>query len=165
MSFVVTDEVEARFSVEHDFLAQPAVYQIQQYTDGSMLIINEMIALRPEHQNKGYGVRMFARQAEVAKELKIRAIHLWAAGSKNQPYNGYYTWARYGFDTDLQTEERAALPPELSGATTIQHLMTTVDGRKWWVDNGTGRFMSFYTVEESQWNCLGSYLDEKKVRI
>lgn len=161
----IVDEVSARFTVEHSFFNEPASWEIQQYEPDGSILLTYNIVLKPEHCNKGFGVRMFAHEAYTAKALGLSEIMLQAAGKVNSKYNGYYSWARYGFDNDLEQEERDVLPPKLRGALTVQDLMKTVDGRAWWKENGQTKLMSFCLSETSQWNVLESYLVEKGVKL
>lgn len=54
--------------------------------------------LAPAH----FGIRMFLTQVEAARTLGIKRILVSAAGSPRPgDYNGYYTWARFGFNAEL----------------------------------------------------------------
>jgi hypothetical protein len=47
----------------------------------------------------GVGLRSFKTQVEGARRLGVKRIELWAAGDpRDTSYNGYYTWARFGFN-------------------------------------------------------------------
>ena len=87
----------------------------------------------------GLGIQAFIRQVAGAKALGITRFELWAAGEHfDRSSNGYYTWARFGFDARLGTEEAASSPwPYL---TTLNQLIQ-LGGGWWWQRFGNARSM------------------------
>jgi hypothetical protein len=74
----------------------------------------------------GVGLLSFRTQVGGARRLGVRRIELWAAGDRNdRSYNGYYTWARFGFDAPLTQEEkrRLSILPQFAGAQTVNDLI------------------------------------------
>jgi len=75
---------------------------------------------------------------------------LFAAGdAASADENGYYVWARFGFDAPLRDNERAALPVTLKGATTINQIIQR-DGQAWWQQFGSFRSMNFDLADGSE---------------
>jgi hypothetical protein len=100
----------------------------------------------------GVGLESFRRQVAGARHLGVQRIELWAAGyAKDKDYNGYYTWARFGFDAPLNEKERRELYdwPGLSGALTLNDVVER-GGLKWWRRSGTERTMCFELHRESR---------------
>jgi hypothetical protein len=101
--------------------------------------------------------------AEKAKVLKATT---YAAGMKDDPiYSGYRLWPQFGFDTKLDLSEfkvppeivlasfKMAVPPSAQSAArvaerltkkgyTLQQLISTREGKKWWDENGGGTDMT-----------------------
>ncbi|MGH9838060.1 MAG: hypothetical protein ACREEM_04675 [Blastocatellia bacterium] len=99
----------------------------------------------------GVGLRSFKTQVEGARRLDVRRVELWAAGDLNdRSYNGYLTWAIFGFDAPLTAEEQQelALSPQLAGAQTVNELFQR-GGRDWWRVSGTARGMRFELSDDS----------------
>jgi len=99
----------------------------------------------------GVGLRSFKIQVEGARRLGVKRIELWAAGDLNdRSYNGYLTWAIFGFDAPLTLRERQELSvdPQLAGVQTVNDLFQR-GGRKWWQDYGTARRMRFDLADDS----------------
>lgn len=92
---------------------------------------NQIIKISKGAQGKGYGTSFFLQQVEVAQRLGLREIQAYAA--RGSDYNGYYTWARLGYDgplpEDLQT---------LTGLRTILELMRTKEMQELWRKEGEG---------------------------
>ncbi|NDE18377.1 hypothetical protein EBZ80_26035, partial [bacterium] len=101
--------------------------------------------------------------AEKAKAVKATT---YAAGMKDDPiYSGYRLWPQFGFDTKLDLSEfrvppeiilasfKMAVPPSAQSAArvaerltkkgyTLQQLISTREGKKWWDENGSGTDMT-----------------------
>jgi len=86
---------------------------------------------------------------------------LWAAGDvRDRSNNGYYTWARFGFDAYLGPE-KVFLPPHLSRVKTTNDLMLN-GGHLWWKQHGSQRSMVFDLAEDSSMmQVFQAYLKEK----
>lgn len=109
--------------------------------DGSLILHNEMQFLRKQYQSKGIATNSLEKQIDIAKNLGIESIETYAIRSETS--NGYYTWARLGFDAELTLDILGKLPTELSNAKRISDLMQTEQGRQWWFDNGVSHDMTF----------------------
>lgn len=113
----------------------------------------------------GVGLRSFKTQVEGARQLGVKRIELWAAGDYNdRSYNGYYTWARFGFDAPLTTADRILLPAELAGASTVNEIID-LGGNGWWKRHGSARKMVFHLAENSSMmRVFRNYLNKKGIR-
>lgn len=110
------------------------------YQDGKPVLTNvEFIADNP---GKGLGIAVFGRQVEQARRMGVARIETFAARRKGV-YNGYYTWARFGYDGPLSPGARRYLPDSLKGAKRLSDLMKTPEGRDWWKAKGRSREMAF----------------------
>jgi hypothetical protein len=99
----------------------------------------------------GVGLRSFKTQVEGARRLGVKRIELWAAGDLNdRSYNGYLTWAIFGFDAPLTPDEQQelALLPQVASAQTVNELFRR-GGRDWWRVYGTARRMRFELSDDS----------------
>lgn len=138
-------------SIDNDVYAETANRMLQLNNDDGervLLILNNINqGVKLEHQGKGVGALSLKQAASASGVSKIT---VFAAGSKYGAYNGYYTWARLGFNAHLPKDIASKLPPELFGAKDLHELMATEDGRKWWFDNGRSLELSFDLQKDSQ---------------
>jgi hypothetical protein len=100
-----------------------------------------------EHRGHGLGREVFGRQVEQSVEKGFEQIVTKAA--RDDDYNGYYTWPRFGFDGPLPEAVRASLPPEWRGAANISDLMVDDQRRQWWLTNGISLNLTFDLREGS----------------
>lgn len=112
------------------------------------------------------GRTAFFRLAETAMRLGFKRVELLAAGGtqyKNpwtQPFNGYYTWPRFGFDAELWPVTLAKLQgiQHLSGCQRLLDVMER--DPEWWKINGDGSELTFDLQEGSRsWHTLYTYLN------
>lgn len=110
---------------------------------------------------QGLGARAFLRQVNGAKSLGLSRFELWAAGDvRDVSYNGYYTWARFGFDAPLGTE-KVFLPRHFAKAATINTLILAGQWQ-WWKQHGSARTMIFDLHDgSSMMQVFKNYLTEK----
>jgi hypothetical protein len=113
----------------------------------------------------GVGLRSFKTQVEGAQRLGVKRIELWAAGDHNdRSYNGYYTWARFGFDAPLSAADLIFLPDELAGASTVNEIIDLGESG-WWKQHGSARRMVFRLAENSSMmRVFRNYLSKKGVK-
>lgn len=111
---------------------------------------------------KGTGAKSFTVQALTAKKFGIEYVHTFAAGEYgNKRFNGYYTWARMGYDAELTDEDRAALPKKFKNIKTLNELMLA-GGKDDWKIKGTERDMIFDLSDDSDsLKILKNYLLER----
>ncbi|UOP04999.1 hypothetical protein [Conchiformibius kuhniae] len=102
--------------------------------DGSLILRNESQYLLAEQQGKGIATEALKQQIIAARKLGIERIETYAVRGETE--NGYYTWARLGFDGDLTADILNRLPDDLHHAKRVSDLMQTERGREWWKRNG-----------------------------
>jgi hypothetical protein len=117
---------------------------------------------------KGFGASAFLRMAQTAQQLGFQRIDLLAAGGAGykhkwtRAFNGFHSWARFGFNATLWPETVARLQssPHLQGCTELWEIIERDPG--WWKDNGDGCDLSFDLRTDSRsWHTLYTYLEKK----
>lgn len=117
---------------------------------------------------KGFGASAFLRMAQTAQQLEFQRIDLLAAGGtgyKNtwsRVFNGFHSWARFGFNAKLwpETLEKLKDYPHLQGCTELWDIIEL--DPDWWKANGDGSELSFDLRENSRsWHTLYTYLEKK----
>lgn len=110
----------------------------------------------------GIGAKIFARQVKKASKLGYTRIVTDAAGRKGSNYNGYYTWARFGYNSRLGTH-KYSLPAPYNTAKTIQGVMRMKGGREAWKEHG-GMFYGTFDLRKGSKSrkILSAYLKEQK---
>jgi hypothetical protein len=163
---------DARVQVDHDTSYPNTVFRVS--VSGPGLAADRTISrlgkkksiyadfIRLENTGTGAGLKIFASQVENATKLGFSSIRNEAARSST--YNGYYTWARLGYNAKLGHAIRDRLPSNLKGARSIHALFKTEAGRSWWKENGTSLNMRFNLNPGSRsQRVLAAYLKEKGV--
>lgn len=119
----------------------------------------------------GFGAVAFYRAAQAAQRVGLTRIELLAAGGKGykyswtRPFNGYHSWARFGFDAPLwpTTLQKCAQVPHLANCRTLLDIIAVDPG--WWKDNGDGCDMVFDLRQGSRsWHTLLTYLKERGLK-
>lgn len=154
------------FDLRHSMVTtwQRSLYTRQ---DGTLEVHNDMFFARDE--GTGFGITAFSEQVRSSVDLGISVITTLAGRSgtldrhgRSSGMNGYYTWARFGYDAKLTDGFRRTLPSEFSEAKTVQDLMTTERGREFWKQNGYQTNMTFDCTPESRsFKVLNAYLVSK----
>ena len=134
--------------------------QIRRSSSGKINMYNSYFRVADDYQGTGIGTKSFARQVEFASKYGVNSISTSAAKStmyntdgtinKSESYNGYYTWARLGYDAspaDKITEARSYY-----GSSNINSIADLFDikasggkisGAEWWKANGSSTVMKF----------------------
>lgn len=135
---------------------------IRQDTDGSLFaFLHHIYAAQPK---QGFGLAAFARQVAAARKLGLKGFRLYAAGYYKSDENGYYTWARYGFDAPLRAEEQEQLPAAYRGVQTVNELIQN-GGQSWWQRRGDARAMYFdLSLNSAMMKTFRAYLREKGIK-
>lgn len=119
-------------------------------------------------KGQGKGSDIFYNQIKSFKEKGYENVITEAA--KSEIYNGYYTWARLGYDFSRGSDETEFLnlinsssDKDIRGVGSLQELMTFDKGRKFWKDNGFAfsGTMSLLDGSKSMF-ILNKYMEEKK---
>jgi hypothetical protein len=154
------------FNVHHAVLADTSTRVLRIDPQGNPYLENVYLALSPE-ATKGLGTRIFATQVSQAMKLGVKWIETYAAGARGESLNGYYTWARLGYDgpipSYLKVKTRYALGDHVQ---TIQDVMRTPGGAAWWKDNGNSWEGKFHLDPFSDSpKILNDYLAAKGIRV
>ena len=125
-----------------------------------VLHANKFDVNKSERGKGNYGPQVFGRMVEQASEWGVDYIQTTA--SRSEVENGYYTWARFGYDAPLSMKEKLKLPTGLSKAERVSDLMETEEGKQWWKANGSTKKMKFNLKPDSKSRKIWSaYLEEK----
>jgi SPP1 gp7 family putative phage head morphogenesis protein len=153
---------------EVNLTVETAAYKVDRIykksATGGLLAQHE--SLEVFETGKGLGARIFARQVDTLRAAGFKRIDTFAAGSYgDEEFNGYWTWAVFGFDAKLPTRIASKLPPELAEAKSVSDLMASAEGQTWWKINGKGLDMSFDLDPNSRSSQkLDLYLAAKGIR-
>lgn len=131
---------------------------------GQLFVKNEYQFLQEKQKGKGLPVFALLQQIEMARSLGVAYIKTDAAGSPNsKTFNGYYTWARLGFNSEPFGEvELSLLPNDLKHVTDLNDLMQTEQGRKWWKEHGWSITLKFDVHRDSKSiQLLSQYVRER----
>jgi hypothetical protein len=125
------------------------------------------------HRGQKEGVKMLLRQIKQARKLKVAYLEAEADGNPKTFHrrNGYYVWARLGFNAPLSPQKKAVLPDNLRfikefatwrETRTLNDLLS-LDGHQWWRENGEER-LTFFDLNEnsSSLKILEKYVLELK---
>jgi hypothetical protein len=137
---------------------------VRRDAQGELFAYIHEVRVAPGQGGQGLGIRAFSRQVAGATSLGITRFELWAAGDvRDTSHNGYYTWARFGFDALLGHEKRF-LPFHLSQAQTINDVILS-GAYAWWKQHGSERSMVFALADDSSMMAvLRAYQTEKGLR-
>lgn len=140
------------------------------YDDNGNLIRvhNANFFLPNKYQGKGEGTRIFANQVEsIRKQAGDTYPKITTLAGKGDRMNGYYTWARLGYDGDINDSALPDIPRQVKpsgngGRYRVSDFMKSKEGRNYWRDNGYQMEMEFDTDPNSRSSkILDSYLAEK----
>jgi SPP1 gp7 family putative phage head morphogenesis protein len=96
-------------------------------------------------KGSGLGAKMFANMLDAAENNGFETIDLTAAKGlvNGKEYNGYYTWARFGFELHPAYQEKFLMLVKTEGtnevvrnAKSLQELMKTKEGQELWKKKG-----------------------------
>jgi len=104
-------------------------------------MINKVFEVREDLQGQGLGAQIFGDEVQTLSSLGVKYIATGA--SRLEGYNGYWTWARFGYLGELPDRQllldavaRGDLPQSFASYTTVQELMMSPEGQAWWKANG-----------------------------
>lgn len=117
------------------------------FYDDKSVFIDE---INIKQSGQGVGLKFFDNLIKGAKENGYERIQLLAAGDIDSKNNGYYTWAKFGFNGDLSFSFRRRAERELGiKAETVQDIMSAPGGSEWWRKHGSAVSMEFDLSEDS----------------
>jgi SPP1 gp7 family putative phage head morphogenesis protein len=114
---------------EADNTYSSSTREIRVDDDGKPYVYNSFFKLSPTARGGGAGLEAFTQQ--VANARALGATKLKCTAARGADFNGYYTWARFGYDGVLSDDERARW-----GCGTLHELMRTERGRAQWREHG-----------------------------
>ncbi len=125
---------------------ETSVRRLYRDDNGDLALVNERFVAGEQH--KGAGTMMFASQVEAASRMGVKKITTVAGGGPGTAYNGYYTWPRLGYDTEIEKlhpNDREQLAEDFPGKkfAHLSDLLQTPEGRDWWKKNGASISVSF----------------------
>lgn len=85
-------------------------------------------------KGSGLGTKIFADQVREAAAKGYDRIEAFCI--RGSVSNGYYTWARLGYDGAIPEEVAGAVREAFPGAARVSDLMKTSEGRSWWKEHG-----------------------------
>jgi hypothetical protein len=101
-------------------------------------IENSFLSVEASQQGNGIGTKMFVTEVDQAAALGVSKITTDAA--QGMGFNGYYTWARLGYDKPLHSYSRKPeWAPDVSSMIDLMAIPATADhpsGASWWKANG-----------------------------
>jgi GNAT superfamily N-acetyltransferase len=106
---------------------------------GRLAAENNSFKVDPSLQRSGLGTRIFASQVAGLRALGVERLSTLAA--RNHEANGYYTWARLGYNMRLSGDLRQQLHEHFGDkgpgrAAQMTDLMRSKAGRDWWREHG-----------------------------
>jgi hypothetical protein len=134
--------------------------------------MNEFILNPDLDKSKGTGSNIFFNQVNSFKKLGFEKLKTHAA--KSNLYNGYYTWARLGYDfEDIKSYDGSkrqfidliagSNDKEIKDVKSLPELMSFKKGRDFWIKNGKEFHGEFDLSNNSQsMFILNTYIKEKK---
>lgn len=160
ISFDEDNDEKLFFEIEHPLVA------LQQRTLGldyeDRLYFHNDYFRTAKDAPKGTGLKSFTTQALTAKKFGVEYIHTRAAGDASNPsFNGYYTWARIGYNAPLTDRLKQQLPEKYQKCKDLNELMLA-GGKDEWKKHGTSRDMIFDLSDDAiSWQVLENYLRER----
>jgi hypothetical protein len=119
------------------------------------------------HQTKsGIGFKLFINQIKEARKLGFTYLEVSAGAGPE--YNGYYTWARFGYSMNQHDHQTFCelMDDNNRNERSIIQLMKTEEGRDFWRANGFWWQGIFDLQDESEnINALKSYIQSKGYNI
>jgi hypothetical protein len=110
--------------------------------EGKLVLEAMEFKMKPEFQGQGRGADVFGRIVNQAEKMGVDRIVARAAREDGKQ-NGYYTWARFGYDAPIPSWMNHILPSQYHNAGTISNLMRMPGGAQAWKEKGIGMDLSF----------------------
>lgn len=87
----------------------------------------------------------FPQSLAAAERAGFDYVKTFAMGDKDSEFKGYRLWPQFGFDAPIDPDIRKTIPKEVVShdkPLTIQKLISTAIGTKWWNENGESMGMT-----------------------
>lgn len=94
----------------------------------------------------GTGTKIFKNQVDNAQRLGFKKIETYGANAiDGEPANGFYTWPRLGYETKNKAGllEYNSYDKNFKGIDSFHDLMSTSEGRNYWLNEGRYANMTF----------------------
>lgn len=128
-------------------------------------IYNALFRIEDKTKYSGKSLEIFTNQVKSAQKEGFKKITVNAAGYPNSPsYNGYYTWASYGYTPSNKNMLVQSIKLKTgSDYGTWENMMKSKLGRADWKDNGTG-WDGTFDLKKGSVNIkqLAAYTKDKK---
>ena len=165
---VIDHEDGLHFTVRHPLIATQE--RILDHDWAGRLFIHNEIFRTSRTAPKGTGLKSFATQAFHAERFGIEYIDTMAAGNYSSTagkvWNGYYSWARMGYNARLTESDWDRFPLTFRGIEDLNGLIEQTNGKRVWLYYGYGRPMMFDLNRDSaSFRILRKYLQEKEFEI
>lgn len=168
------DKIELKV-VNQDLLSEPLVRNVLQVGgDYVFEIQNRAFVLRPQFRGMGIGPRSVAIELHEAHRLEyfnkvvVNAVGDWAHREGPLAMNGYYVWARMGFNAPLTQVHLAhpELPQSCRGCESVIDLFSTREGMAFWSRHGSSLTLEFpLKAPSSSWDRYRRYANESNIKV
>lgn len=123
--------------------------------------------LNPTISQSGKGTQIFYNQVNQFKDLGFKKLETEAGAARGM--NGYYTWARVGYDIKdknelkiFQSQMKMSGEKEFKNVKSLQELMVTKKGRDYWRKEGSYFHGEFdLTTGSNSMKILDQYIKQK----
>jgi hypothetical protein len=146
------------------------VRQLNRDSDGKLVMTNQGLYLNKK--GKGIGTRIFAKQVKKSMELGVDKIATKAEGNPKgtraeKQHNGYYTWARLGYNLEIPHHvQQEAKQAGFGDVTNTHELFVQKGGPEWWRENGVTSHGEFdLTPGSHSLKMLHGYMKEKGISV
>lgn len=162
---IVSVEAGLRFEIFNPHI-QRQVRTLLPKADGGLFFYNDLFVKTPSAP-AGIGLRSFATQVIHSQRYGVNEIRTHAAGSYDNAFNGYYTWAVFGYNDRLRPADKRRFPPSYRDARDLHELLGRAGGREVWLVFGRERLTAVFSLSEDSPHVrrLKDYLREKGYRI
>ena len=167
--YTADSDSNAGLLVNVDHPSYSAIRTIDKDEYGNRFIKNDSFFTKQDKTGTGLGSLVFSDQVAWAREKGFTYIKTDAERSARM--NGYYTWARLGYDAPLDDQHLDPRVVQLAEqafpeATTVQDIMATPEGKDWWKENGSNIMGAVFNLAEGSLSnqILEDYLQERQGR-
>lgn len=87
-------------------------------------------------------LQVFPESLAAAEKAGVGYATTYAMGDNENEYKGYRLWPKFGFDAELTPAIRKSIPKSVGKPRTVQELISTTEGDRWWNENGTSLHMT-----------------------
>jgi SPP1 gp7 family putative phage head morphogenesis protein len=157
-----------RLSVVTENKEYGSVREIFRDADGKLVCANGELNVR--NKGRGLGTKIFSEQVSALVDAGFDRITCWA--TKGTEFNGYYTWARLGYDgkipqtTSSSLARDKGLPKELRYPETVHDLISRPGGMDAWSQHGDTFSATFDLNKGSNSRkILDAYITEKSKSV